>query len=101
MLFWYRVEIKTPVCLIVGRNNAHSCAGYIVLRADEADFHENSGQIEGRGNVPVTREKWVSLPIAIFGAIHNVRIAAIRPDHGPLGDTTRGSFQRLPLRSLL
>lgn len=51
------VEIKTPVCLVVGPGTVQHCAGYVVLRADEADLHEDSGQIEARGNVRVTREK--------------------------------------------
>ena len=49
------VEIKTPVC--IGGTDRQTCDGYVVLRADEADFHEDSGQIDARGNVRVTREK--------------------------------------------
>jgi hypothetical protein len=51
------VEIKTPICVLTGPNNEQSCSGYVVLRADEADLHEESGQIDARGNVTVTREK--------------------------------------------
>src|SRR5437764_8373051 len=51
------VEIKTPVCLVTGSGNVETCAGYVVLRADEADLHEDSGQIDARGNVKLTREK--------------------------------------------
>jgi lipopolysaccharide assembly outer membrane protein LptD (OstA) len=51
------VEIKTPVCLKGGAGGALYCAGYVVLRADEAEFHEGSGQMEARGNVRVTREE--------------------------------------------
>ena len=51
------VEIKTPVCLATGKGSRQICAGYIILRADEADFHEDSSRIEARGNVTVTREK--------------------------------------------
>ena len=51
------VEIKTPVCVKAGQGSALYCAGYIVLHADEAEFHEDSGQIEARGNVKVTREE--------------------------------------------
>ena len=51
------VEIKTPVCVNAGPGNAMHCAGYVVLHADPADFHEDSGQTEARGNVTVTREK--------------------------------------------
>jgi hypothetical protein len=52
-----KVEIRTPVCLKAGANNAQYCAGYVVLRADEADLHEDTGQIDARGHVTVTREK--------------------------------------------
>ena len=51
------VEIKTPVCLKAGPSQALYCSGYVVLRADEADVHEDSGQIEARGSVTVTREE--------------------------------------------
>ena len=51
------VEIKTPVCLHAGRRNELVCDGSVVLRADEANFHEDTGQIEAKGNVKVTREK--------------------------------------------
>jgi hypothetical protein len=51
------VEIKTPVCLKAGQSQALYCAGYVVLHADQADFHEGSGQTEARGNVTVTREE--------------------------------------------
>lgn len=50
------VEIKTPVCVAGGPQNGQICDGYVVLRADDADFHEESGQIEARGKVTVTRE---------------------------------------------
>jgi hypothetical protein len=50
------VEIKTPVCLQSGPNRVQQCAGYVVFRADEADFNEQSGRIDGRGLVTVTRE---------------------------------------------
>ena len=53
------VEIRTPVCLLSQPENARTwvCDGSVVLRADEADFHEDTGQIEARGNVKVTRER--------------------------------------------
>ncbi len=51
------VEIRTPICVATGGNNAQSCDGYLVLRAGEADFHEDSGQIDARGEVRLTREK--------------------------------------------
>ena len=51
------VEIKTPVCVAGGPGTALVCAGYVVLRADAADLHEDSGAVEATGNVRVTREK--------------------------------------------
>ena len=51
------VEIKTPVCTKEGQGSALHCDGYVVLRADQADLREDSGQIEAQGNVRVTREK--------------------------------------------
>ena len=51
------VEIKTPLCLDVGPGSRQACGGYMVLHADEADFRENSGQIDARGSVKVTREQ--------------------------------------------
>jgi hypothetical protein len=51
------VEIRTPVCVTTGPGTQTACAGYIVMRADEADFHEDSGEVEARGTVRVTREK--------------------------------------------
>ena len=48
------VEIKTPVCLAVGKKGALVCEGAMILRADEADLHEDTGEIEARGNVRVT-----------------------------------------------
>ena len=51
------VEIKTPVCLDVGPGSRQACSGYVVLHADEADFREDSGQIDARGSVKVTREQ--------------------------------------------
>ena len=49
------VEIKTPFCVNVSKTpkNVEYCDGYVVLHADEADFHENSEQVEARGNVRV------------------------------------------------
>lgn len=48
------VEIKTPVCLPIGRHGKLMCDGEMILRADEATYHEDSGQIEARGSVTVT-----------------------------------------------
>jgi lipopolysaccharide assembly outer membrane protein LptD (OstA) len=50
------VEVKTPVCIPVAPGTARACAGFVVLRADRAEFHEDTGQIEASGNVRVTRE---------------------------------------------
>lgn len=50
------VEIRTPVCVVSGPGGAHTCGGYIVLRAEQADFHEGSGQIDASGSVRVTNE---------------------------------------------
>ena len=50
------VVIRTPVCVKGGPSGALYCDGYAVLRADEADIQEDSGQIGARGNVTVTHE---------------------------------------------
>jgi len=47
------VEIRTPACLPVGKNRSLVCDGVMILRADEATFHEDSGQIEAQGAVTV------------------------------------------------
>jgi hypothetical protein len=48
------VEIKTPVCLPVGKKGAPICDGEMIVRADEATFHEVTAEIEAHGNVVVT-----------------------------------------------
>lgn len=48
------VEIKAPVCVPAGKKGAVICDGYIIVRADEAVFHEDTGQIEAHGNMTVT-----------------------------------------------
>jgi hypothetical protein len=48
------VEIKSPVCLPVGKRGKLICDGEMILRADEATFHEDSGQIEAQGVVTLT-----------------------------------------------
>jgi hypothetical protein len=48
------VEIKTPVCVAAGKKGAVTCDGYTIVRADEAVFHEDTGQIEAHGSVSVT-----------------------------------------------
>jgi len=49
-----KVEIKTPVCLPTGKNGSMVCDGEMIVRADEAQLHEDTGQIEAQGNVVVT-----------------------------------------------
>ncbi len=54
------VEIKTPVCLPTGLQGKVICDGSMILRADEATYHEDSGRIEARGSVtviPLVHEK--------------------------------------------
>ena len=48
------VRIKTPVCLPVGPNNRVICDGYMIVRADAAEFDEKTGEIRAQGNVVVT-----------------------------------------------
>jgi hypothetical protein len=48
------VEIKTPACFPTGKHGKMTCDGYMILRADEATYHEDSGEIEARGIVTVT-----------------------------------------------
>ena len=47
------VEIKTPVCLPVGEKGEVICDGEMIVRADEAQFHEDTGEIESNGHVTV------------------------------------------------
>ena len=51
------VEIRTRVCMPVGKKQTMVCDGYIVLHADAAEFHEDTGQIEAHGDVTVTQQK--------------------------------------------
>jgi hypothetical protein len=48
------VEIQTPVCLPVGEGRKLICDGNMVVHADEAKFHEDTGEIEATGAVTVT-----------------------------------------------
>lgn len=48
------VEIKVPVCLPVGKDSALVCDGEMVVTADQAEFHEETGAINAHGNVNVT-----------------------------------------------
>lgn len=49
-----KVEIKMPVCAKAGPGAATVCDGEILVRADEAEFYEGTGEIQPRGNVTVT-----------------------------------------------
>jgi lipopolysaccharide assembly outer membrane protein LptD (OstA) len=51
------VEIRQRVCVRTGPGNALPCDGYMVVRADEADVHEETGAVDARGNVRLTHEK--------------------------------------------
>lgn len=51
------VEIKSPVCFRVGRKHRELLCNQMILRADEATFHEDSGQIEARGAVTVIPQR--------------------------------------------
>ena len=48
------VEIKSPVCLPMGKKGSTVCDGYMMLNADDAEFDESTGEINARGNVHVT-----------------------------------------------
>jgi hypothetical protein len=48
------VEITTPICVPMGTKGKLACDGYMVLRADEAELREDTGEIQARGNVNVT-----------------------------------------------
>ena len=47
------VEIKVPHCTRTGKENALVCSSYTILRAEEADYREDTGAIQARGNVRV------------------------------------------------
>ncbi len=48
------VEVRTPVCIPRGKRGKVICDGYMILRADEATYHEDTGEIEASGSVSVT-----------------------------------------------
>jgi hypothetical protein len=50
------VEIIKPLCVPAGRNGALVCEEEMVLRADEAEYHEDSGEIIPAGHVRVSFE---------------------------------------------
>ena len=47
------VEIRTPQCFVKGPGTETVCYGDTVVRADEAEYREDTGAIEARGNVTV------------------------------------------------
>ncbi len=47
------VEIKTPACLPVGPAGKLLCDGYVIVRSEEATYHEQSGQIDAKGSVTI------------------------------------------------
>src|SRR5579883_1355239 len=47
------VEIRTPVCLKSGKGTEKVCYGETVVRADEAEYHEDTGEVEAHGKVTV------------------------------------------------
>src|SRR4051794_20766513 len=47
------VEIKTPACLPLGKGGKLMCDGEMIVRSDEATYHESSGQIDARGLVTI------------------------------------------------
>jgi hypothetical protein len=51
------VEIRMPVCVPGAKAGELSCHGEIVIHADEADVHEDTGEIQPRGNVTVTPQR--------------------------------------------
>ena len=47
------VEIKLPVCIRTRPENPLVCNGYLMVRADSAEMHEESGAIEAHGDVSI------------------------------------------------
>ena len=45
------VAIRLITCVPTGKENA--CEGAMILRADEAEYHQDTGEFEARGNVHV------------------------------------------------
>jgi hypothetical protein len=48
-----KVEINAPVCLRPNPQGALVCNGYLVVQADSAEFHEDTGEIDAHGAVKV------------------------------------------------
>jgi hypothetical protein len=63
------VEIKTQFCIPAGKKGAVVCEGEFTLRADQAEFHEDTGEIKATGSVSL-------MP-------HHRRSANIRAAHKP------------------
>jgi lipopolysaccharide export system protein LptA len=51
------VEIKKPLCVRPGRKRGLICDEAMVLKADEAEYRADTGEIIPRGNVRVSFEK--------------------------------------------
>jgi lipopolysaccharide assembly outer membrane protein LptD (OstA) len=51
------VEIRMPTCVPGAKPGELNCNGEIVIHADEADLHEDTGQVQPRGNVTVTPQR--------------------------------------------
>lgn len=48
------VEIRTPVCFKTGKSTDETnCYGYTIIRADEAEYDEATGEIQAHGRVTV------------------------------------------------
>jgi hypothetical protein len=48
------VEIRTPVCFKAGKGTDETvCHGYTIVRADEAEYDEATGEIQAHGKVTV------------------------------------------------
>jgi hypothetical protein len=48
------VEIRTQFCIPSGKKGAMVCEGEYTLRADQAEFHEDTGEIQATGTVSIT-----------------------------------------------
>jgi lipopolysaccharide assembly outer membrane protein LptD (OstA) len=48
------VEVNIPVCIPAGENGKRTCDGQMIVRADEATYHEDTGEIEATGSVHIT-----------------------------------------------
>jgi hypothetical protein len=51
------VEMKVPVCVSDGTTFGRICDGQMIVRADEARVHEDTGEIEAHGTVIITHGK--------------------------------------------